>query len=153
VTLEGLRPVFEQCDPARPPASDLIEAVLAEFDAVAGRRLRGGPSATPADFSPPGGAYLVGFVRHEPACGGGIKDLGDRIAEVKRVYVVPAFRGQGLAVELLRALENRARDLGYAAVRLDSWRPGKGLYIAAGYQEIADYNGNPHAEFWGEKRL
>jgi GNAT superfamily N-acetyltransferase len=115
--------------------------------------LRGGPSGTPADFSPPGGAYLVGFVEGEPVCGGGIKDLGDRTAEIKRVYVAPALRGRRLGLDLLHALENRARDLGYAAVRLDSWDPGKGLYLAAGYRDIADYNGNPHATFWGEKQL
>lgn len=85
---------FELCDPARPPASDLIEAVLDEYDAVMGRRLRGGPSATPEDLSPPRGAYVVGFVADEPACGGGIKDLGDGIAELKRLYVAPEFRGR-----------------------------------------------------------
>jgi GNAT superfamily N-acetyltransferase len=144
---------FEQCDPTRPPASALIEDVLVEYDAVAGRALRGGPSATPEDFSPPGGAYLVGFVGDEPACGGGFKDLGDGIAELKRMYVVPRFRGRGVAGRLLASLEDHARALGYRAVRLDSWRPSKGIYVAAGYREIPDYNGNPHAEFWGEKRL
>lgn len=148
-----MRPLFEQCDPARPPASELIEAVLAEYDAVAGRPLRGGPSATPEDFSPPGGAFLVGFVADEPACGGGIKDLGDTTAELKRMYVAPRFRGRGLANDLLESLEDLARELGYRAIRLDATKRTKGLYIAAGYREIADYNGNPHATFWGEKLL
>lgn len=147
------RPVFEQCDPARPPASALIEAVLAEYDAVAGRELRGGPSATPTDFSPPHGAYLVGFIDGEPACGGGLKDLGDGAAELKRLYVTPAFRGRGLARELLANLEGIARDLGYRVVRIDSWKPSKGLYLATGYLEIPEYNSNPHADFWGEKTL
>jgi GNAT superfamily N-acetyltransferase len=148
-----VRSVFEQCDPARPPASELIEAVLAEYDAVIGRRLRGGPSATPEELSAPGGAYLVGFVADEPACGGGIKDLGDGIAELKRLYVAPQFRGRGLGNQLLESLEGLARELGYRAIRLDSWAPGIGLYLAAGYREIPDYNRNPHAVFWGEKLL
>lgn len=148
-----MRVVFQQCDPARPPASELIEAVLAEYDAVMGRRLRGGPSATPGELSPPGGAYLVGFVAGEAACGGGIKELGHGVAELKRLYVVPQFRGRGLATQLLERLESLCRELGYRAVRLDSWKPGKSLYIAAGYHEIPDYNGNPHAAYWGEKRL
>jgi GNAT superfamily N-acetyltransferase len=104
-----MRPVFEQSDPARPPASDLIEAVLAEYDAIAGRRLRGGPSATPADFSPPRGACLVGYLGGQPACGGGIKDLGDGVAELKRLYVAPAFRGRGLARDLLQGRGSRSR--------------------------------------------
>jgi GNAT superfamily N-acetyltransferase len=144
---------FRRCDAARPPASDLVAAVLAEYDAVAGRALHGGPSATPSDFSPPGGAYVVGFVEGVPACGGGIKALGDGIAELKRMYVAPEFRGRGLARALLDALESTARELGHRGVRLDSQSTTWPIYLAAGYREIPDYNNNPHADFWGEKRL
>jgi hypothetical protein len=57
---------FRRCDPWRPPASELIDAVLDEYDAIAGRALSGGPSATRADFSPPGGAFVVGFLDIRP---------------------------------------------------------------------------------------
>ncbi len=121
---------------------------------IAGRSLSGGPSATPEDFSPPAGAYLVGFGEGgEAACGGGVKALGDGIAEIKRFYVVPAFRGQGLARELLQALEDEARRLGHRAVRLDATTPTWPMYVSAGYREVADYNQNPHATVWGEKDL
>jgi GNAT superfamily N-acetyltransferase len=148
-----MSPEFWRCDAARPPASDLIDAVLDEFDTMAGRSLSGGPSATPADFSPPGGAYLVGFVGGVPACGGGIKSLGDGAAEVKRMYVVPRLRRRGLARELLEALENTARDLGHRSLRLDCRREVWPIYLAAGFREIPDYNGNPHAQIWAEKLL
>jgi GNAT superfamily N-acetyltransferase len=95
----------------------------------------------------------VGFVDGVPACGGGIKALGDGNAELKRMYVAPPFRGRGLARALLRALESTARDLGYRAVRLDSQSATWPIYRAAGFREIADYNDNPHADFWGEKQL
>jgi GNAT superfamily N-acetyltransferase len=144
---------FRWCDAARPPASELIDAVLAEYDEVAGRALSGGPSATPQDFSPPGGAYVVGFVDGVPVCGGGIKALPDGIAELKRMYVAPPFRGQGLARALLGALEDAARELGHRAVRLDSQSATWPLYRSAGYGEIPDYNDNPHADHWGEKPL
>jgi hypothetical protein len=42
---------FRRCDPAVPPASDLIAAILVEYDAIAGRALSGGPSATREDLS------------------------------------------------------------------------------------------------------
>lgn len=146
--------VFHRRDPAVPPASDLIAAILEEYDAIAGRALGGGPSATPADFSPPGGAYLVGFADGgHAACGGGVKSLGDGAAEIKRFYVVPAFRGQGLARELLQALEDEARRLGYRTLRLDATAPTWPMYLASGYHEVDDYNGNPHATVWGEKEL
>lgn len=145
---------FRRCDPATPPASDLIAALLTEYDAIAGRKLRGGPSATREDFSPPGGAYLVGFADSgEPACGGGVKSLGDGVAEIKRFYVAPGFRGQGLARALLEALEDEARRLGHHTVRLDATAPTWPMYLAAGYREVDDYNGNPHATVWGEKDL
>ena len=148
-----MSPEFRRCDAARPPASDLIAAVLAEYDAVAGRALHGGPSATPSDCSPPGGAYVVGFVDGVPACGGGIKALGDGNAELKRIYVVPRFRKAGLGRALIQALEKAARELGHRAVLLDSQASTWPLYRAAGYREVADYTDNPHVDFWGEKRL
>jgi GNAT superfamily N-acetyltransferase len=144
---------FQHCDAAHPPASDLLTAVLAEYDAVAGRALTGGLTTTPSEFSPPAGAYLVGYEDGVPACGGGIRALGAGIAEVKRMYVAPPFRGRGLAQALLRAIEDVARDLGYRAVRLDSTAPTWSMYVAAGYREVPDYNNNPHAGVWGEKGL
>ncbi len=145
---------FRRCDPTAPPASELIAAILAEYDVVAGGHLTGGPSATDEDFSPPGGAYLVGFDEEgEAACGGGVKALGAGVAEIKRFYVVPAFRGRGLARELLGALEDEARRLGHHTVRLDTTTPTWPMYLSAGYREVGDYNENPHATVWGEKDL
>jgi GNAT superfamily N-acetyltransferase len=144
---------FRRCDAGRPPASELIDALLDEYDVVAGRALRGGPSATRSDFSAPGGAFVVGFLDGTPACCGGVKALGDDVGEIKRMYVVPAFRGRGLASALIQALEDAARELGHGVMRLDSTSATWPIYQAAGYREIADYNDNPHADFWGEKRL
>jgi GNAT superfamily N-acetyltransferase len=144
---------FRRCDAGRPPASELIDALLEEYDAVAGRELRGGPSAEPSDFAPPGGAFVVGFLDGVPACCGGLKALGDGKAEIKRMYVVPEFRGRGLARSLIDALEGAARELGHQVVRLDSTFATWPIYAAAGYLPIADYNDNPHADVWAEKAL
>jgi len=72
------------------------------------------------------------------------------------MYVTPDMRSRGVARRLLAALEDLARDLGYSVVRLDtgaSQAHALALYPSAGYFEIDDYNGNPHASYWGEKRL
>ena len=61
-----------------------------------------------------------------------------------------------MARALLAALEDAARDLGYARVRLDTGprQPhARALYESAGYAEIPDYNDNPAASYWAEKRL
>ena len=91
-----------------------------------------------------------------PVAGGGVKRLDDRACEIKRMYVAPDARGRGVARELLPALEALARDLGYAVARLDTGakQPGaRRMYEAAGYRPVSDYNSNPYAAFWGEKRL
>ena len=77
-------------------------------------------------------------------------------APVDNHYVVPSARGQGVARILLRALEDAARGLGYVVVRLDTGprQPhARGLYESEGYVEIGNFNGNPVATFFGEKRL
>ena len=115
-----------------------------------------GPSATPEDFSPPGGGFVALYDGGRAIAGGGIKRLEDGVGEVKRMYVVPASRGQGVARRLLDALEDLARDLGHARVRLDTGvhqHNALTLYRSAGYSDIDDYNANPYANYWGEKRL
>ncbi|MBI5103635.1 MAG: GNAT family N-acetyltransferase, partial [Solirubrobacterales bacterium] len=44
----------------QPPATDLVEAMVQEVSELYGRiDVPGAPSATPADFSPPGGGFVV----------------------------------------------------------------------------------------------
>ena len=69
------------------------------------------------------------------------------------MYVVPGARRRGVGRALLAALEQQARSMGFARVRLDCQRHNWPLYRAAGYVEIGDYNDNPFADHWAEKRL
>ena len=149
---------FEAIPADRPPAADLIAAMVAEMATLYGPiDVPGMPSATPADFAPPHGTFLVGFDGEAaPVCAGGVKRLDDDAAEIKRMYVVPAARGRGLARVLLAALEDAALDLGYGTVRLDTGalQPhAQTLYESAGYRAIGNFNANPVAAYWGEKRL
>lgn len=116
----------------------------------------GMPSATPADLAPPGGAFLIGWLADTAVCCGGLKRLPDGAVEIKRMFVQPAFRRRGLAGQLLGALEDTARDLGYTVARLDTGprQPhAQALYEARGYRPIGNFNANPVASFWGEKNL
>jgi len=149
---------FEPIPADRPPAADLIAAMVAEMATLYGPiDVPGMPSATPADFAPPHGTFLVGFDDDcAPVCAGGVKRLDDDAAEIKRMYVVPAARGRGLARILLAALEGAALDLGYDTARLDTGarQPhAQALYESAGYRTIGNFNANPVAAYWGEKRL
>ena len=150
--------VFAPMPAGAPPAADLIEAMVQEMDELYGGRIDapGMPSAAPADFSPPKGTFLVGFLDGDPVTGGGVKTLEPGVGEIKRMYVAPHVRGQGVARRLLTALEDAARRLGHDRVRLDTGpeQPhARALYESSGYVEIADYNDNPKATYFAEKRL
>ena len=137
-------------------AQAMREEIAAMYD---GLELDGAqmPRAGPAELSPPGGAFIVGAEADgRVVCCGGVKRLDDRTCEIKRMYVVPAARGRGVARALLHELEDCARALGYAVARLDTGprQPGaRHLYESEGYVEIANFNGNPVATFFAEKVL
>jgi GNAT superfamily N-acetyltransferase len=137
-----------------------MEAEMAELYAD----VRGGldlnaadmPKAGPAELGPPHGHYLAGYREGVPVCGGGVKRLPDGACEIKRMYVVPDVRRQGLARKLLRALEDAARGLGYSVARLDTGvrQPhAQRLYESEGYRAIGNFNDNPVAHYFGEKQL
>ena len=149
---------FSPADPSAPPAGDLIDAMVTEMRALYGIVGHVGVPLDLSELAPPQGVYLVGRAGPggEVVAGGGLRTIGEGVGEIKRMYVVPEWRGRGAGAQLLSALEAAARDLGLALVRLDTGprQPGaRHLYEKSGYRSIANYNGNDHAAFWGEKSL
>ncbi len=81
---------------------------------------------------------------------------GDEAAEIKRMWVAPAFRGRGISRAILAHLEAEAVARGFATVRLDTnraLRAAQALFLRSGYQEIPRYNDNPYADHWYANRL
>ncbi|MCF6509688.1 GNAT family N-acetyltransferase [Blastococcus sp. MG754426] len=82
---------------------------------------------------------------------GALRALGEGVAEVKRMYVVPAARGRGVSKAVLAALEDAASARGWTTLRLETGplQPeAVGLYAGAGYRPIAafgHYVGDPDA--------
>ncbi len=114
------------------------------------------PSADAAEVAPPNGSWVVAYRDGAPVGCAGVKRLDAATGEVKRVYLRPEARGLGLGRALMEALEEDGRRLGFERLRLDSGdrQPeALGLFRSLGYREIADYNGNPFASHWMEKRL
>lgn len=110
----------------------------------------------PADLVPPNGVLLIARLGGEPAGLGGIRHLDTDVAEVKSMYVAPAFRGSGLGRRILARLDEIAVEHGCHAVRLDTsdyLTPAVGLYRSAGYREVPPYNENPKADLWFERAL
>jgi ribosomal protein S18 acetylase RimI-like enzyme len=148
---------FVLCDPEMPPASELLAAMRTELIGAYDNASRlDNPPLLPAELRAPEGAYYVGYEGSEVVAGGGLRRLGDGVAEIKRMYVRPEARSRGVAAALLGTLEEAAAAMGYARTRLDTGPKqvtAQRLYRAAGYAEIAPYNDNPFACFWGEKHL
>lgn len=69
-------------------------------------------------------------------------------AEMKRLYVQPAFRGLGLGRQLAEGVLDAARTAGYACVLLDTlndMESARALYEDLGFEEVPPYYHNPIA--------
>lgn len=77
----------------------------------------------------------------------GLRSLGDPdTCEMKRLYVSPLGRGMGLGKALALEALDRARNMGYRRVRLDTLRSmasAVALYEKLGFAEVAPYYHNP----------
>ncbi|OKJ76477.1 GNAT family N-acetyltransferase [Streptomyces sp. CB02460] len=104
----------------------------------------------------PTGDFVVGrFGGRAAACAGLVLVAADT-AELTRVYVRPEVRGTGGGGLLLAALEERARALGAALLRLDTRHDlveARGLYAKHGFREVPAFNRGPYAEHWFAKEL
>ena len=100
----------------------------------------------PGDYSPPQGCILMA-VRAEKFVGCvALRPLEDRICEMKRLFVLPDFRGQKIGRALARGIINEARARGYERMRLDtieSMTEAKQLYRSLGFRSIKPYRYNP----------
>jgi putative acetyltransferase len=80
-----------------------------------------------------------------------------RVAEMKRLFVAPGARRRGAGAALVAAALAAARELGYAAVALDTLErleAANAVYAAAGFAPAADYNGCPlPGTLWWARRL
>jgi GNAT superfamily N-acetyltransferase len=131
-----------------------VQALLAEWDDELGFSPK--TVAEPGDFAPPHGIFLLAERNHDPVGCGGMRRLTDTAAEVKRLFVRPAERSQGIGRTLLTSLEQRAHELCLEELRLDTdgGDPAAlALFRSAGFEPIADYNGSPYARHWFAKRL
>jgi putative acetyltransferase len=98
-------------------------------------------------YAPPaGGIILLAENGHPFACTGIRRQEGTAVAELKRMYLQPAYRGKGYGKLLVQEAIVLAKSLGYEKIRLDTldyMEPAIRLYVSAGFKEIPPYYHNP----------
>ena len=104
-------------------------------------------AAFPGGYAAPSGALLLAMLDGTPVGAVGLRDLGEGVCEMKRLYLRPAARGTGLGRALTEAVIAEGRRLGYRAMRLDTIAKHHDMAIALyrdlGFQEIPPYCVNP----------
>jgi GNAT superfamily N-acetyltransferase len=97
------------------------------------------------EFMPPQGRLLLAYIGDRLAGIACLKALTPDIGEIKRMYVRPGNRKQGLGRALLIRLLEEASQIGYKKIRLDSapfMTEAQNLYRTTGFTEIDAYEGN-----------
>ncbi|MEV6930316.1 GNAT family N-acetyltransferase [Dactylosporangium sp. NPDC051485] len=128
--------------PADPAVSELIAL---SADEAAGRY--GSPAARRFPIDPLA-RFVLATVDGVAAGCGAIQPLDDQTVEIKRMYVRPAYRGNGLARRMLAALEDLAAGSHYLVIRLETGprQPESiRLYESAGYRPIPPYGPYVHS--------
>jgi putative acetyltransferase len=100
----------------------------------------------PGRYAVPAGGIWLAWMEGMPAGCVALRPLTDGNCEMKRLYVRPAYAGQGLGRALTEAALAGARDRGYKTVRLDtleSMTAANALYKKLGFHQIQSYCENP----------
>lgn len=145
-----------------PDVQVLVEEVQAEYVVR-----YGGPDESVIDakeFDPPTGAFFVGYLDGIPLAMGGwrrrpdVRALdGTAAAEIKRMYVAPPGRRNGLARVVLARLEESARSAGADLMVLETgiMQPEAiGLYTTSGYTPVhafGYYAWSPNSRYFGKR--
>ncbi|MBX3287770.1 MAG: GNAT family N-acetyltransferase [Acidobacteria bacterium] len=103
----------------------------------------------PGKYAEPEGRLYLAYLDGEPVGCVGLRPLEDNICEMKRLYLRSEARGSGLGRKLIERLISDAREIGYMAMRLDTYPPKMAaavkLYYEYGFREIEPYYENPHS--------
>ena len=96
----------------------------------------------PGEHIPPDGCLLVALSDGQTCGCVALGKLTKTIAEMRTLYVRPAYRGMGVGKKLVDASLDAARRFGYRDVRLDTlafMNSALHLYRSFGFHDIAPY--------------
>lgn len=100
----------------------------------------------PGKYAEPEGCIILASVEDAPAGCVALRKINNEICEMKRLYVKSQFRSLGLGKKLANSIIEKARELGYEYIRLDTlptMKRAQEMYREMGFYEIEPYIYNP----------
>ena len=100
----------------------------------------------PGKYSPPRGCLLLAWNGDRAVGCAALRPIDDNVCEMKRLYVDPDIRAQGLGRRLAERIIQEARVIGYRSMCLDtlsSMTSALRLYYDLGFRPIKPYVFNP----------
>ena len=100
----------------------------------------------PGGYAPPLGCILLAACRGNYVGCVALRPLESRICEMKRLFVIPKYRGRDIGRTLACSVIDRARQIGYEKMRLDtieSMKAANKLYLSLNFRRIQAYCYNP----------
>ena len=97
-------------------------------------------------YSAPDGLLLLAFYDEQIAGCVAVRKLAAGVCEMKRLFVKPEFQGFGIGKNLVAAIVEKARELHYQRMRLDTlpaMAKAQKMYASFGFEKIAAYRYNP----------
>ena len=92
-----------------------------------------------AFYGQPGRAYYV-LIDNDQVIGGiGLAEFKGSCCELQKLYLADAAKGHGIGYEMIRFIENKARELGYTQIYLETHtnlQAAIHIYEKSGYREI-----------------
>jgi len=97
-------------------------------------------------YAMPNGRLYISYLDNRVAGCIALKPISAAQCEMKRLYVRPQFRGNGIAQALVEIIINDAKKIGYQCMLLDTFPALKNairLYEKMGFYRIPPYNNSP----------